>query len=448
MAFQQGLSGLRVSSKAIDVTSHNIANTGTVGYKSSRANFADMYANSMGSKTSTGFGAKTIAVQQQFFQGGLTATNNALDLAINGGGFFVMQAPNGETTYTRNGEFHLDNEGYIVNDTGHFLTGYQADATGMIKEGIVDKIKVTNENIEPKQTSKMMLGVNLNSSDKIPTKAWVGIDAGNVGNPDVDTYNNTTSVNIFDSLGNPHVLSFYFIRGTGDPATAPTDPNNTWTLKANVDGTSDTYVTFDPEITKINFDANGKLDENSRTALQNLQVNVNINSVYTDLKAVDPNISNNIVQDPDTGILTFTLDMSNSTQFSADFNVTDLTQDGYAPGYAVGLSISDKGVVMQNYSNGESKDIGQVVLASFINENGLLSAGNNQWKATRDSGPAKVGTALTASLGGIESMQIEESNVDLTNELVNLIVFQRNYQANAKSITTQDTLLQTVINMT
>ena len=133
MAFQQGLSGLRVSSKGIDVTSHNIANTSTVGYKSSRGNFADMYANAVGSKVNVGFGAKTIAVQQQFTQGGLTATANALDLAINGGGFFVMEAPNGETTYTRNGEFHLNNEGYVVNDSGYFLTGYKV---GQIKGNV------------------------------------------------------------------------------------------------------------------------------------------------------------------------------------------------------------------------------------------------------------------------------------------------------------------------
>ena len=139
--------------------------------------------------------------------------------------------------------------------------------------------------------------------------------------------------------------------------------------------------------------------------------------------------------------------MSNSSQYAGDFAVTDLTQDGYTTGYTVGISVNDDGIVQQNYSNGETKNIGQVILASFTNEQGLLSIGDNQWRETRDSGPAKVGIANTSNLGGILGSQIEESNVDLTNELVNLIVFQRNYQANAKSITTQDTLIQTIINM-
>lgn len=435
MAFQQGLSGLKVSSKGIDVASHNIANAATVGYKSSRGNFADMYANSMNSKTNVGFGAKTIAVQQQFAQGGLTATSNALDLAISGGGFFVMQAPNGETTYTRNGEFHLDNQGYIINDTGHFLTGYEADTTGMIKEGVVGKIQVTNENMEPNATSKMTAGVNLNSNSKTPKMEWqdggedpiVGDKPAGTWNPDPDSYTNTTSVSVYDSLGNPHTFSLYFVK---------TENSNEWKVYANVDSTSNKFVTLPDDLT-VTFTNEGFLDDATKEKMP-LDIKIDLDKI------------NQALGLPANGAVTtldFTLDLTNSTQFAGDFSVNDLTQDGYAQGYTTGLSISDKGIVMQNYSNGESKDIGQVVLASFINEQGLLSAGNNQWKETRDSGPAKVGTANTSNLGYIDSMQIEESNVDLTNELVNLIIFQRNYQANAKSITAQDTILQTVINM-
>ena len=435
MAFQQGLSGLRVSSKGIDVTSHNIANTSTVGYKSSRGNFADMYANAVGSKVNVGFGAKTIAVQQQFTQGGLTATANALDLAINGGGFFVMEAPNGETTYTRNGEFHLNNEGYVVNDSGYFLTGYKATPDGKtIQEGVTDRILVTNENIEPNATSQVNMGMNLNANEKQPEDTtWVDKPAVDKTswNPDPKTYNKTTSLSIYDSLGNPHTLSLYFVR-TADAGK--------WNVYAILDSTSTQYVgaqTADKPLLTLEFDENGELKDPTKA-------NVALEIKQEDLKTI-----NEINGLPDTGAgaINIAFDLSNSSQYAGDFAVTDLTQDGYTTGYTVGISVNDDGIVQQNYSNGETKNIGQVILASFTNEQGLLSIGDNQWRETRDSGPAKVGIANTSNLGGILGSQIEESNVDLTNELVNLIVFQRNYQANAKSITTQDTLIQTIINM-
>ena len=435
MAFQQGLSGLRVSSKGIDVTSHNIANTSTVGYKSSRGNFADMYANAVGSKVNVGFGAKTIAVQQQFTQGGLTATANALDLAINGGGFFVMEAPNGETTYTRNGEFHLNNEGYVVNDSGYFLTGYKATPDGKtIQEGVTDRILVTNENIEPNATSQVNMGINLNANEKQPEDTtWVDKPAveKTSWNPDPKTYNKTTSLSIYDSLGNPHTLSLYFVR-TADAGK--------WNVYANLDSTSTEYVgaqTADKPLLELEFDENGELKDPTKA-------NVALEIKQEDLKTI-----NEINGLPDTGAgaINIAFDLSNSSQYAGDFAVTDLTQDGYTTGYTVGISVNDDGIVQQNYSNGEIKNIGQVILASFTNEQGLLSIGDNQWRETRDSGPAKVGIANTSNLGSILGSQIEESNVDLTNELVNLIVFQRNYQANAKSITTQDTLIQTIINM-
>lgn len=439
MAFQQGLSGLRVSSKAIDVTSHNIANAGTVGYKSSRGNFADMYANAVGSKVNVGYGAKTIAVQQQFSQGGLTATSNALDLAINGSGFFVMEAPNGSTTYTRNGEFHLNNEGYVVNDSGFFLTGYKATPDGKtIQEGVTDRIKVTNENIDPNATSRIDMGMNLNANERQPEDpTWVAepaVDPDKTSwNPDPKTYNKTTSLSVYDSLGNPHTLSLYFVR-TADPGQ--------WNVYANLDSTATTFIdgqTTDQPILTLQFDENGKLTEDS---LADMPTEIKI--LQASLKTI-----NEINGFPDSGAadMVMSFDLSNSTQFAGDFAVTDLFQDGYTTGYTTGISVSDDGIVQQNYSNGEIKNIGQVILASFTNEQGLLSIGDNQWRETRDSGPAKVGIANTSNLGGIIGQQIEESNVDLTNELVNLIIFQRNYQANAKSITTQDTLMQTVINM-
>lgn len=441
MAFQQGLSGLNVSSKAIDVTSHNIANSATVGYKTSRAHFGDMYANSLGiaSANQVGIGANLLAVQQDFNQGNTTSTSNSLDLAINGGGFFRVLDYNGSVSYTRNGQFHLNNEGYVVNDQGYFLTGFPA-VNGVIQSVTPQEIHVSNANIPPMATGKngaankngVAAGLNLDSRATLPAATWttgattnpdgtVTITQG-TWSPNVNTYNETTSVDVYDSLGNAHTLSFYFVKNQA---------TNSWQVHANVDNTSDAFVTGFPKI--IAFNQNGEM----QTAMPF--------DVSIDLAGI-----NKALGLPDNGAttpLTFPVDFSGTTQFASNFTINSLSQDGYASGYITGLSVSEDGIVLGNYSNGQSFSLGQVALASFMNPNGLEAVGGNQWRETIASGAPLLGKPQSSNLGLIKSSMIEESNVDLTNELVNLITFQRNYQANAQSIQTQDQIMQTIVNL-
>ncbi len=437
MAFQQGLSGLNVSAKAIDVTSHNIANSSTVGYKTSRAHFADMYAASLGlaSSNQIGIGATLAAVQQEFSQGNSTTTSNSLDLAINGGGFFRMLDYNGSVSYTRNGQFHLSDDGFIVNDNNFYLTGFPAEK-GVIQSVTPRPIQISNANIPPLATGQntvsgqqgVAIGLNLDSRETKPVNAWQNaLPTDTRWSPNVNTYNETTSIDVYDSLGNAHTLSFYFVK---------TQNENEWEVHANVDNTSDQFVNLGAgwgASLKLKFDKNGAM-----TTQMPKTISIGLAKVNTALGlpangAVSP--------------LEFPLDFTDSTQYASPFGVNTLYQDGYASGYVTGLSVSEDGIVLGNYSNGKSFRLGQVALSNFVNPHGLEAVGNNQWRETIASGAPLTGKPQTTNLGLVKSCRIEESNVDLTNELVNLIIFQRNYQANAQSIQTQDQILQTVVNL-
>jgi len=435
MAFQQALSGLNTASKAIDVTSHNIANSSTVGYKSSSAHFADVYAASLnGSGASQiGIGVTLAAVQQQFTQGNITATSNPLDISINGAGFFRMDS-NGATTFTRNGQFHLDKNGYIVNDQAMKLTGYAAQS-GIIVPTTPAPLQISASDLAPEATgynsSSSFQGVkanlNLDSRESVPTSAWV--DGGAAGSttaftPDPLTYNYSTALSIYDSLGNAHTMTYYFRK----TATA-----GEWDVYANIDGTTNQNIngTTGP-IGTLSFGSNGQITSGSP-----MSVTVNVANVMTSLGETT---SAQATQ-------TFPVDFTGTTQFGSAFGTNRLEQDGYAAGHLVGLSVGSDGVVQGRYSNGQTLAQGQIVLANFTNPNGLQSLGNNQWSETSVSGPALVGAPNTSNLGVLSASTVEESNVDLTAELVNLITQQRNYQANAQSIKTQDQVMQTLVNL-
>ncbi|WP_371324732.1 flagellar hook protein FlgE [Dechloromonas sp. ZY10] len=433
MAFQQGLSGLGVSSKALDVTSHNIANASTVGYKGANAHFGDVYAAALngGGASQIGIGVNLAAVQQQFNQGNITTTNNPLDISINGAGFFRMDK-SGATTYTRNGQFHLDKSGFIVNDQGMKLTGYIAQG-GVITAATPAPLQIDSSAIPPVAT-----GSNPTSSFK-GVKANLSLDsratttgmlpwgtpapvAGQPWTPDPKSYNWSTALTTFDSLGNPHNLTMYFRKA----ATA-----GDWEIYANVDGTDAALSPLSSNA--LNFDTSGKL-----TTTMPLNISIDLNGINAALgKPVNAAVAP----------LTFDIDLTGTGQYGQAFGTNRLEQDGYAPGNLVGLSVGADGVVQGRYSNGKSFAQGQVVLTNFTNPNGLLSMGNNQWVETSDSGPPLVGAPQTSSLGTLTAASVEESNVDLTAELVNLITFQRNYQANAQSIKTQDQIMQTIVNL-
>ena len=449
MAFQQGLSGLSASSKALDVIGNNVANASTVGFKAANAHFADVYANALngGGALQVGIGTSVAAVAQQFTQGNITTTNNPLDISINGSGFYRM-SQNGAITYTRNGQFHLDNNNYIVNDQNYKLTGYLADASGNISASTPQEIKISATDLAPVATGASLgtafkgvsAVVNLDSRSTVPTTAWaptVSPGPNGLATVSANSYTYSTPVQIYDSLGNPHTMTYYFVKTN----TVPAGGGAEWQVHANVDGTEFSNVNLGAGAgnpLKLDFDTNGKLT----TAMPIAGVTVNLAGVATDLQAAGVNQTNGA-----TTPLIFGLDFTGTTQYGSVSGTNSITSDGYSSGRLVGLSVGGDGVIQGRYSNGQARDLAQVVLANFQNPNGLTSLGNNQWAQTAASGQPAVGTPDTGSLGVLQSNSVEESNVDLTGELVAMITQQRNYQANAQTIKTEDSIMNTLVNL-
>src|SRR5574343_155924 len=425
MAFQRGLSGLNTGSKALDVHSNNIANASTVGFKSASAHFADVYAASLAGAGSSqvGIGTSASAVSQQFTQGNITTTSNSLDVAINGGGFFRM-SQDGAIRYSRNGQFHLDSKGFIVNDKKENLTGYAADTSGNIVASTPDSVKVDPSPVSPRATGTTSDGVtfalNLDSTEDAITVAWPTLTGTNV--PETNTYNYSNAVTIYDSLGNAHTLTMYFVK-TGAGA---------WDVHTQVDGTSEANTPGSP--IQLQFDSSGALT----TTMPAGGFSVDLDGVSTDLNGTNLNSA---------APLSFNLDFTGSTQFGSNFAIASKTQDGYASGQLSSLTIGGDGVIQGVYSNGQTRNLAQIVLANFQNPNGLMAIGNNSYLETADSGQALVGAPDSGNLGVLQSGAVEDSNVDLTGELVAMIVQQRNYQANAQSIKTQDQIMQTLVNI-
>lgn len=443
MAFQQGLSGLSASSKAIDVTSNNIANASTVGFKAGNAQFADVYASALsGASTGLqiGIGGTVNSVRQAFTQGNLSTSNNPLDLAINGNGFFRIQRSDGSVAFSRNGQFDIDKDGYIVTAIGDRLTGFPvASQQGAITvfEGQAAPLQIDNSNIDPKLTERANMILNLDSReqsplDLVPAVADITTYLNDVVVP-VESYNYTTSLTAYDTLGNPITMTVYFVRQSGTPSP------NAWDVYARMS----TDIIDDPlnpgqqianvpiqSLGSIPFTENGKIDSAALTAAPLANV-----------------VRTGAELGTGAGDLDITLDLLGTTQFGSPFAVTTLTQDGYTTGQITGLVTTRDGVVQGRYSNGQTKDIGRIALANFTSPNGLISLGNNLWAESPESGQPIIGSPGSGVLGVISAGVVEESNVDLTQELVQLIVQQRNYQANAQSIRTQDQLLQTLVNL-
>ncbi len=409
MSFQQGLSGLNAAAKNLDAIGNNVANSSTVGFKQSQVQFADVYANSLtGSGGSNiGIGTKVAALAQQFTQGNITSTNNPLDIAINGNGFFRMDN-NGEITYQRNGQFQLDRLGYIVTPGGAQLTGYTASASGVLSTGSPAPISISTSDLAPQVTSEVNAVLNLDSS-------VTALPAASFNMNDPTTFHNSTSVSIYDSLGNQHTMQTYYVK-TGAGA---------WSVFASVDGTPVGYV---PPAAPV---AVGTLAFNSSGALTTampMTIPVAVSTGATTPFNVD-------------------VDYTGTTQFGSAFSVNTLNQDGFTSGRLSGFSVGADGIIQGRYTNGQSAVLGQVVLASFANPNGLQPIGNNMWAETATSGAPLVGSPDSGNLGVLQSSAVEDSNVDLTAELVNMITAQRVYQANAQTIKTQDAVMQTLVNL-
>ncbi len=539
MAFQQGLSGLNAALQALNVTSNNVSNSATVGFKSGQALFADVFANSLtgSGAAQVGIGTSVGAIQQQFTQGNITTTNNPLDLSINGGGFYRMDT-NGTISYSRAGQFHLDKNGYVIDDQSRRLTGYLADATGTIVKAAPQDLLLSSANQDPIATGAsgtalagVQASLNFDSRTIAPSIAF---------SKDIPaSYNFSTATSIYDSLGNAHTLTLYTVKvvppgvvaaiaadtaaaaavntaqtnyntalaaytplATANPLTAIAltaaqagfdalpqtvtpaqlaaaiaaanvavpgmgtafatmtatktalvtanankvvtaaavvtqnlipQPTTDWTMYASVDGTSTVF----PGLTNntLTFDQSGKLT--GGTGL----VGASINLTNVMANQTTPQINSAVTP------LAFNIDFSQSTQFGSAFGTNSLQQDGYMSGRLTGVSVGGDGVIRGNYSNGQSRNLGQVALASFTNPNALTSQGGNQWAESAASGSALVGAPNTGALGVLQSAAVEDSNVDLTAELVNMITEQRNYQANAQSIKTEDQIMQTLVSL-
>ena len=404
MPFAIALSGLNAASDDLGVTANNVANVNTTGFKMSRAQFAEVFAVGTQSVSSSaaGSGVRLSDIAQQFTQGNIDFTDNALDLAIGGEGFFVI-SDNGARSYTRAGAFGIDNQGYVVNAQGARLQAYPYAGSGLFNTGTPTDLQLTIGSNPPSATTRSSLGINLPANAPVP--------ANPVFDPlDPSSFNHTTSVTVYDSLGAAHTATVYFIRDA-----AP----NTWNTQVEIEGTAVTgagQVVFNPDGT--------------------------LNSPPGGLMALG-------AYDPGTGAapITMSLDFNLATQFGDNFGVNSLSQDGFTTGRLTGVSVDPEGVVFARFTNGQSTSLGKLALANFVNPQGLQQLGDTTWGESFQSGDALLGEAGTASFGNIQSGALEASNVDLTAQLVQMITAQRNFQANAQMISTADTITQTVINI-
>lgn len=420
MGFQQGLSGLNAASKNLDVIGHNIANANTTGFKSSRAEFAEAVASAVGSASgqNSGIGVNVAAVTQQFRQGPITTTGNNLDVAINGNGFFVVRQPDGSTAYTRAGNFGLDKQGNLKTVQGDNVMGYPVDATtGKVLAGgqPVPMVFPSGQPIAAKSTTKIDVSLNLDA------RATVAAGDATKTPPIPATPRATygTSVNVYDSQGVATPVQMYFEKGA-----AP----NTWVVYDGLDDPTATPPKTAKVLATLNFDAAGKLNT------------VAPNPAVATIQTNNPN-------SPTPGTVSVTLDFSNVSQFGTKFAVSSLKQDGYTAGALTGINVGNDGSIVATYSNGVTRTEGQLALAAFTNTQGLGAVGDNKWVETADSGPALNGTAESGTFGSLRSGALEDSNVDLTAELVNMMTAQRAYQANAQTIKTQDQVFSTLVNL-
>ncbi len=458
MSFQTGLSGLNASSKSLDVIGNNIANANTVGMKASRVEFADLVSSSLGTggggKT-PGIGVAVATIAQQFTQGNINITGNSLDVAINGGGFFQVTRPDGAAAFTRDGQFKLDKDGNIITNTGANLMGFPTDLDGVPTSITPQKLTVpTSAPIPAQQT------VTINAEFNLDARATIAANA--IPPTPIGTYG--TSIAAYDSQGVAIPVNLYFskldpvapappaVPASAIPQSLATATNQGFDYWGIYDKTTDPLqpAPFTPvPIGYLAFDSTGKLAATYDAA----------GNETTGAATTPPNTVASLslgqlelpLTSPSTTVGAFTpvpiLDLSKATQFGTTFNVSNLTQDGYTAGELTGLTIEPSGVITTRYSNGQTQSRGQIALADFRNVQGLSPIGAGEYLETFASGQPVQGSPATGKFGELRAGALEESNVDLTAELVNMMTAQRNYQANAQTIKTQDQVLSTLVNL-
>lgn len=415
MAYEQGLSGLTAASNDLNVIGNNIANADTVGYKASVAQFADMYANSVATSVNNQIGIGTMlnTVAQDFSQGTIQTSNSSLNVAINGNGFFQM-SNNGVATYSRDGEFKRNAQGYIVNAQGSHLMGYAAGPTGVLNTAQTVPLAAPTTNIAPVATSAITGQFNLNSQD--PTNS-----AAAFSYTTPSTYNYTTSVQAYDSLGGSQDVAMYFVKTAA----------NTWEAYAGVSGSAPS------DLGAVTFNTSGQIQATNVSAAAGGAATANLGQFQFTVPNADGSASPQAL----------TLNLSGSTQYGGANGINNLTQDGYASGTLSTFTIGANGMLTGNYSNGQTATLGQIVIANFADPNGLVNMGGNQYSESATSGVPQLSAPGSTNHGVLQGSAVEASNVDLTSELVNLITAQRNYQANAQTIKTQQTVDQTLVNL-
>ena len=553
--FGISVSGIKNSQKHIDVTSNNISNTNSYGFKKSRAEFADVYANSVftNSKTNSGMGVQNTVVSQQFVQGALSGdTGNPLDMAIQGNGFFVLEGPGSNAqTFTRNGAFQINKEGFVVTAMGDFLQGWDVNPDGTTTSldlSNTHNIRLPADTGAPQMSTNISIGVNLpadkdNIKPNLPANdPWkggafakditdnpqFGVPRGEDGSVVADpkdakftqyftdfdpknasTYTASTSQTIHDSLGRAHTLTYYMLKMGPE---AKDSNNSVWTVIPFVDGHPVDIATQGagadkqfpsvisvPESSKSSvaganyfgfkctFSPNGEMKStipgklelcnpdtaNAATmgnslrehlfgppgvANQTGQLGNNVfDLTFEDNTGANPKDS--IYEGLDGSLHTalgqgidpvqkLNIQFAASQYGSSNFSVSQApTNDGYATGILIGMSVDENGIIQCEYSNGQVKNIAKVAMADFANQQGLTKIGDTQWKQSNASGEAIAKEANSGSAGSIKGSNLELSNVDLTNELVELITAQRNYQANAQSLQTQNTVMDSILNI-
>lgn len=495
MSFNIALSGVSAAQKDLDTTANNIANVNTVGFKESRAEFGDVYAASLlaSGKTKVGDGVLTQEVAQQFSQGSLQFTNTALDLAITGNGFFatVPDITSRDFSFTRAGQFKLDENNFVVNSSGDNLLGFPVNPDGTsssVALSTTEPVRIPDSSGSPQATQEVTMRMNLPANDDYNDPALFNPE-------DTLTYNSATSVTVYDSLGESHIMTYYFVKdgtdleqdvdtdndGTPDDTDGLPDQTNSWLVyttlndvPVNIDGgVTDSYATPGDPTTPQVFQAPRRPDpDNPGATLPWTAARLNFD-VSGDFESQVPDVlGGGIVTVPigDDGTansakalgggadqsqriaINFNLDQNNQTineptQYASAFEVTSLEQDGLPVGRLTGVDIGEDGLVRATFSNGTSEPVVRVALVRFANEQGLTQQSNTQWKESIESGEALAGEATTGTFGEINSSALEQANVNLTTELIDMIIAQRNFQANSRALEVNNQLNQTILNI-
>ena len=409
MGFQYGLSGMNAASKNLDVIGNNVANANTTGFKSSRTEFTQMFGSALGSSSNTvsGQGVSVGAISQQFLQGNVSATGNALDVAINGNGFLQLELADGTTAFTRAGNLQIDKDGQLVNRQGAKVMGFETDpATGDVISRTPSAVTVPiDKGILGQKTSAITAKVNLDAA------APSYVTATNT--PAYSTY--SSSFDVYNSQGEAIPVNLFFVKSAAA---------NTWDVHYQVDNSTGFAIAAANKLSTVTFKNDGSFDAAT---------------------PVLPTIP--FKEADDLTVINTTVELKGLTQLASRFSVSKLSQDGYASGDLNSVSIEPDGTVLARYSNGLSLSQGQLVLAKFNNSQGLASSTGGNWIQTPTSGEPVTGTPSSGNFGSLQSGSLEESNVDLTAELVNMMTAQRSYQANAQTLKTQDQVMSTLVNL-